>query len=286
MLRREVVVASMILLAAVAAGFAANGARKQEFVVAAAQDPVPVVNYIIASPRAFLMGAPIEGRSELAMIGAAENFPRPDGEIEVTIGTRVIFSLSPETEGIWQEATYGTMETGLTVQQFKAAWASDCDACVGEGLGAEPVPPGTKPETGGSVEVAPCPWITIATDGARDTRNGPSLGYVKVGVPVEFSEPGLYCVRGIVSTSVKSWSPLMLEASQDRSTKQEAAAAEPVTTLLAIDTDVVLVKVRVLDRLAPGTKPQVPTTADPDATYLAPMPSTSNTKGDPAEPRG
>ena len=194
------------------------------------------------------MGVPVEDSNELAMIGAAENFPRADGMLEIPMNTRVIFSLSRDTEGVWQHGTYGTIETALTVQWFQAVAAAECDVCASEGLRD-----GQSEQTGkgDATTAVPCPWITIATDGARDTRNGPSLGYTKVGIPIEFTQPGSYCVRGIVSTSVKS-SYLRAEEPQNPTTKQEAAA-EPSDALLAVDTDVVLVKVRVLDRLAPGT---------------------------------
>ncbi len=72
------------------------------------------------------MGVPVEGSNEVAMIGAAENFPRADGTLEIPVGTRVIFSLSQETEGVWQQGTYGTIETALTVQWFQAG-IDECD---------------------------------------------------------------------------------------------------------------------------------------------------------------
>lgn len=270
----------LMLLVTAAAIAAAEPVQKQERIEMQADDPIPIVNYVMASPRAFLMGAPMEGTDELVVTGAAENFPRADGTLEIPVGTRVIFSLSRETEGVWHEGTYGTIETALTVQWFEAVTATDCEQCALDGLRDEPVVPGEvgkKTEAGGSVEVAPCPWITIATDGAHDTRNGPSLGYTKVGVPIEFTLPGTYCVRGIVSTSVRSSSLRPPEPSQPPATKQEAAA-EPSPTLLALDTDVVHVKVQVVDRMVPGTKPQGPTTDDPDVIFNRPMPNSADTK--------
>lgn len=278
MVRSEWFGAGLVLLIAGAAVFAGGAVQKQDSIRAAAEETVSVMTYSIASPRAFLMGVPIEGSNELGMIGAAENFPRADGMLEITTGTRVIFSLSRETEGVWQQGTYGTIETVLTVQWFQAVTAAECDVCASEGL-RDPQSNQTGEEN--PSDVVPCPWITIATDGARDTRNGPSLGYTKVGIPVEFTEPGTYCVRGIVSTSVKS-SYLRPAEPQNPDTKQEAAA-EPSDALLATDTDVVLVKVRVLDRLEPGAKPQGALTADPEVIYTSPMPNTSDTKVRPDE---
>jgi hypothetical protein len=252
---------------------AATPIQKEDPVAPAAEVAMSVVNYVMASPRAFLMGVPVEGSNDLAMIGAAENFPRADGTLEIPVDTRVIFSLGRDTEGVWQQGTYGTLEMAMTIQSFQAVTAAECDVCASEGLRDE-----EDTGKGGSAEVVPCPWITIATDGARDTRSGPSLGYTKVGVPIEFTQVGTYCVRGIVSTSVKS-SYLRSTEPQNPAIKQEAAA-EPSDALLATDTDVVLVKVRVL---ASSAKPQGALTADPEVIYTAPMPNTSDTKASPKE---
>ena len=46
-------------------------------------------NDVLASPRAFLMGAPIEGRARTAMIGAAEDFPRALGTLASSAGARI-----------------------------------------------------------------------------------------------------------------------------------------------------------------------------------------------------
>jgi hypothetical protein len=60
-------------------------------------------NDVLASPRAFLMGAPIEGRETTAMIGAAENLPRAQGTFaghagaRITIAARGSFPRPPES---------------------------------------------------------------------------------------------------------------------------------------------------------------------------------------------
>ena len=270
--------AGWVLLIAAAGGLAADSVQKSDTVKAAAEDVISTMNYAMASPRAFLMGVPVEGAEEMAMIGAAENFPRTDGILEIPTNTRVIFSLSQETEGVWQPGTYGTIETSLAVQWFQSVAEDECEVCASVGLHED-----ENVQTGKGSDSAevPCPWITIATAGARDTRTGPSLGYTKVGVPIEFTEPGTYCVRGVVSTSVRS-SYLRSTQAQDPTTKEETAG-ESSDALLAIDTDVVLVRVRVLDQLAPDTKPQGALTADPEVVYTAPMPSLSDTKVSPNE---
>ncbi|NLH43963.1 MAG: hypothetical protein GX448_19160 [Planctomycetes bacterium] len=253
-------------LIAGAAVFAADPVKKED-PIEIAEEITSVTTYTMASPRAFLMGVPIEGADDLAMIGAAENFTRANGTLEIPVNTRVFFSLSQETEGVWQQGTYGTIETAMTVQWFQAAAEDECEACVSAGLRDD------SDQTGKGDDAASCPWTTIGTDGARDTRTGPSLGYTKIAVPVEFTQVGTYCVRAIVSTSVRS-SYLRSPEPENPTTKQEAPA-QSSEGLLASDTDVVLVTVRVL---AATAKPQGALTSDPQVLYTAPMPNTSQTK--------
>lgn len=268
MVRSERLGAGLVLLIAGATVFATQPMQKEETVRMASETPMSVMTYTMASPRAFLIGIPVEGSNEMGMLGAAENFPRADGTLEIPVGTRVIFSLGHDTEGVWQKGTYGTIETILTIQSFETLAERECDVCVAEGLDNLD---GIQPGRGDAV---PCPWITIATEGARDTRNGPSLGYTKVGVPMEFTQVGTWCVRGIVTTSVKS-SYLRPAEPQNPTTRQDAPAVTSNDALLAIDTDVVLVKVRVV----PATiKAHGALTADPDVIYIAPMPSMADTK--------
>jgi hypothetical protein len=46
-------------------------------------------NDVLASPRAFSIGAPIEGRDRTAMIGAAEDLPRARGTMAGPAGARI-----------------------------------------------------------------------------------------------------------------------------------------------------------------------------------------------------
>ena len=280
MLRREGIGAGLTLLVTVAVTMAAPPVRKNGPVGATTENPGSVIQYVMASPRAFSMGAPIEGTDERTMTGAAEPFPRLDGEIEVPVGTRVIFSLSPEREIAWQEATYRTVKTTQTVQGFEeAVTPCDCDRCAAEGLSDEPVAArNVKPGKGGSEEVVPCPWITIAADGVWDTRNGPSLGHAKASVPVTFRQPGTRCVRSVASSSVCAWNPGPLEPSQDRSTQGKEAPAEEPVAPPALDTEVAYVTVHVTDHPNPGSRPQQRAANAPDATHTKPMPSIGDTK--------
>jgi hypothetical protein len=74
-------------------------------------------NDVLASPRAFSIGAPIEGRERTAMIGAADNFPRAPGTFagpagaRITIAARGSFPRPPEpstqTRGATREGGAG-----------------------------------------------------------------------------------------------------------------------------------------------------------------------------------
>lgn len=264
-----------VVLATMASVLSAAPVIKEEV-----REPAPVINYVVASPRACLMGVPLEEPVDEypPMMGVAENFPRTGGTIEVPVGTRVIFSLSPDTEGLWFEGASGTIEVLLTLQWFRASNPLECVECLAEGLDDGRLPATIQGQAGSPEEVAPCSWITLGTDGSRDIRTGPSIGYTKVGIPVVFEEPGTYCVRGIVTTSVKTWYPRPQEPSQDRSTKEEQTPIELPPSLLALDMDIVRATVRVVDRVIPGTEPLEEVAEDPDVTYTRPMPNVADTK--------
>lgn len=188
MLRRAWLGAGPMLLATVAEVVAMDPVQKRED-IGSRESLLAMMNCVMASPRAFLMSVPREGTSEWAMIGALENFPRADGDVETPVGTRAIFSLSPETEGAWHEGTYGTIETLPTAQRCEGAASCECDAYATEGLRDGPVPAkNVKTETGGFGEVAPCPWITIAIADTKalspdeDDRKNSGAGRFSPGV--------------------------------------------------------------------------------------------------------
>ncbi|MGE5295012.1 MAG: hypothetical protein ACM3VT_09300, partial [Solirubrobacterales bacterium] len=120
-----------VLIAAAVVSAGEIGAKEDP--INAAAEITSVITYDMASPRAFLMGVPIEGSDDVGMLGAAENFARADGTLEIPVGTRVIFSLSQGTEGVWQQNTYGTIETTLTLQWFASGSTGTCDACASSG---------------------------------------------------------------------------------------------------------------------------------------------------------
>jgi len=237
---------------------------------------VPTVNYLVASPRAYLTGAAMGRMIDYsAMTGAAENFARPALArarlVEVPVGTRVVFSLDPETEGVWMQGAHGMIGTLLTLQQLVVKDCAECDDRAAgdandaadskrqsqvavQGRDSNDVAPSADPndKTGTRRPAEPARWIPLATDGVRDIRFGPSIGWAKkVSVPVRFDKPGVYCLRGIISTSVKSWRPrAAAKTGKNRAGEKAPDTALMPDNLLAIDVDIVHICVRVVDQLA------------------------------------
>lgn len=204
--------------------------------------PPPAIKYAVASPRACLLGpAVVDPEHRRRPKGAAENFPRGDGEIKVPVGVRVVFCLSRGLEGVWYAHSFGRLRWSMVLQMYKPlphgvnAVADPCDPCD------------------------PCDaWVTIGRDAAGDLRRGPSIGRAKVGVPVLFRRPGVYMLRAIVCTTAQ---PLYLN---------------PIDPLIlppkAKDRDIVYIKVKVVNlpiiEIVPDEEPPL----DPDAVHILPMP--------------
>jgi len=240
---------------------------------------VPTLNYIVASPRAFLAGAAMGRMIDYsAMTGAAENFARPALArarlVEVPVGTRVVFSLDPETEGVWMQGAHGMIGTLLTLQQLVVKDCAECDDNAAadaddaadskresqvavQGRDSNDVAPPADPndKTGVRRPASLARWIPLATDGVRDIRFGPSIGWAqRVSVPVRFDKAGVYCLRGIISTSVKSWNPrTAAKTARDRADEKAPDTPLMPDNLLAIDVDIVHICVRVLDQPAKDT---------------------------------
>ena len=208
--------------------------------------------YVMASPRACLIGPPIWTTHTLWLpSGAVENFARADGALRVPAGTKVVFRLDREMESVWYAHAAGTIGTSLEVQWRPGESNTDCTCSL------------CKPESNDVTATAakrpivkPCPWITIGVDGARDTRRGPSIGHADVGVAVRFRKAGVYSLRGIVHTVVQPQS-LTLE--------KRLLPAE-------VDQDVVYVKVVVVDKSVPSEDPNDEESADPNTANTQSMP--------------
>ena len=62
----------------------------------------PVLKYTVASPRACLINPTNHTFDRCPRPrGDADNFPRRDGSVRVFVGTRVVFCLSRDIEGVW-----------------------------------------------------------------------------------------------------------------------------------------------------------------------------------------
>ncbi|OHB63146.1 MAG: hypothetical protein A2Y76_15330 [Planctomycetes bacterium RBG_13_60_9] len=190
------------------------------------------------------------------------------------VGTRVVFALSPETEGVWMPGAHGMIATRLTLQWYRAADCAECDAGAGADVNEAALPDsaGARTETDVSRPVPASRWLTLATDGARDIRMGPSIGgRGQVAVPVRFVKTGVFCLRGIINTSVRSWSPAAAGGGRDRAAKDERSDTTVwPDNLLARDVDVVYVAVRVVEKSDVGRDAE--NQDDPDATHTREIP--------------
>ncbi len=152
--------------------------------------------YVMASPRATLITPQVVASSSIPYrIGAAENFPRDFGTLRVRPGRHVVFGLSKNIEGVWYESANGVLGTQFTLQLCR--YCKVTCACPNDVMD---LPTADEIESDASAKLIPAHWVTIGSDGARALRRGPSLGSADVGVPVRFLRPGVYWLRGIVTT--------------------------------------------------------------------------------------
>jgi len=248
---------------------------------------VPVIKYAVASPRACLTGPPAwSERVYYLPSGAAENFARPNGVLRVRTGTRVIFALSRELEGVWYPHSYGCLGTSLVVQWCKdCKCGEDCKFCEClqcncqecEQLGVAAADGTEKPE------IVRCPWVTIGKDGAQDCRRGPSIGRARVGVPVRFRKPGIYYLRAIIHTYAKPRYPQPLEPWRIRIYGEDAPDRVLPPIPIAQDRDVVYIRVIVTDEPATDIEPEEAPAEEPDVLYTKPMPKIVD-PNEPVEP--
>ncbi len=233
-----------ILFCSFLALFLASGAYAEESI-----RPIPVVPYVMASPRACLIGPTfwddIAGRFPF---GDADNFQRHAGSVRIPVGGKIHFSLSRNIEGVWYTGSYGLLGTVLEIQ-----WCPLCKDGAPSATDIESVPANSKDTAPGDR----C-WITVGKDGARNVRRGPSIGTARVGVPVRFLRPGIYHMRGIVTTFADSYIP-------------HTSDVPPQPD--AMDEDVIYVTVYVLPHLEPGEEAGAMDTLDPDEAENGDMPN-------------
>ena len=193
--------------------------------------------------------------SDMAWVptGAAENFARRDGKIRVPMGTRVLFALSHELEGVWYDHAVGVLSTSLEIQ-----WCRACSMdAAGSRPNAEPNEASLVPPTG--------EWITLGKDGARDLRRGPSIGTADIGVPVRFMHSGVFHLRGIVRSHAQ---PLFDRADSDSGDMTDETDLPPG----ASDRDVVSVFVEVVERPHLDEPPMEDPSDHPDRAHTLSMP--------------
>lgn len=229
--------------------------------------PVPTIKYAMASPRSCLIGPPVllTDAYYVPALGAAENFPRRPGAIRVPVGTRVVFCLSRDLEGVWYSHSFGCLGTSLTLQLCRGCMTPDCDC------------PRCDPN---GTNVRPCRWITIGRDGAKDVRRGPSIGRAKVGVPVRFRRPGIYHLRGIIHTFAKPGFPP--PPPEPDGVIDDPGVLPPIVPIPPTeDRDVVHVVVHVVNVPVIPDEPVVEAMYDPDVEHVRPMPKIIDPNGPP-----
>jgi hypothetical protein len=258
--------------------------------------PVPMVKYVIASPRACLIGPPVWSTNAYYLpSGAAENFPRQNGAIRVRVGTRVVFGLSRELEGVWYARSYGALGTSLELQWCRGCickpdnWRQcvcaecacrtckclkcTCAQCAcPEGNCADCNCKDCKCLEPAETDSVVCKWVTIGRDGAKDVRKGPSIGRAKVGVPVRFNRPGVYYLRGIVRTFARPYYPRPLEYWQELLIDPSSTDKTLPVIPAAADRDVVYVRVLAVDLATDSVEPEEGLVEDPDVENIKPMP--------------
>jgi hypothetical protein len=230
------------------------------------QDSNSLVSYVMAAPRACLSDVP-EWAASLAWLpgGNAENFPRASGSIRVAAGTKVTFGLGARSEAVWYDGAYGTIATSLVVQ-WRPADAND-DGSDANDAAVAARHPVTKPH----------PWTTLGTDGAKDTRKGPSIGHGDVKVGVRFTKVGTYLVRGIVRTAAQPLYPEPL----DKWHKRLGVSADrklpdvPAT----VDQDIVTVKVVVTAGPPSNGGAEDVSSADPETAASQALPQDQDAQG-------
>ena len=239
--------------------------------------PSPTVAYVMAAPRACLIDAP-QWAAAFPWLpsGAAENFARADGSIRVVVGTKVAFALGSETEAVWYGGAYGTIATSLEVQRRVDNSTDDdctCTKCRPGGTDAND----RSKTTAARRDAEVCPWVTVGTDGVKETRKGPSIGHADVAVGVRFQRPGTYSIRGIVRTAVEPQYTQPTDGWRDRLGIAKGSRLPDIAA--EADRDVVLVKVVVVDKPEPNEEPEDGTSDDPDAVNRRPMPKDQDVQG-------
>ena len=224
--------------------------------------PPPTIKYVLASPRAALIG-PVRAATGLhgRQSAGAGNFPRENGEVKIPAGARVVFCLSRNLEGVWYRRSFGRLSVSMVLQKRRP-----CRKHPQTELNVQDIDTADVNDITDVNGAAHNHWVTIGRDGAGDVRRGPSIGRAKVGVPVLFKRPGVYLLRAKIRTTAQ---PLYPRPSEEPNALESTKPKRPPA---AVAKDVVYVKVKVVNlpiiQIAPDQEP----TPAPDAAYILPMP--------------
>jgi hypothetical protein len=114
---------------------------------------VSEVNDLMASPRAFWMGAPIDGRAGTARIGAAENFPRAHGDRAIPAGRRLTIAVQGTPRASYHAGASAAASPrppesstvrDTATESAQAPSASDTDVVPARVHGVDRLAPGVK----------------------------------------------------------------------------------------------------------------------------------------------
>lgn len=143
----------------------------------------PLRQYVVASPRASLALLPNATgitTQPCTIIGAASNFPRPNGRLLVRTDTAIAFRYDRNVEGVWHDGACGLMRSALVVEIQRL---QEID--------------GTFPRLQDLDEDA---WVPLGRDGAEGSGCGPALGTANIGVRHLFESAGDFIVRCTITT--------------------------------------------------------------------------------------
>lgn len=196
--------------------------------------PAPTTTYTLASPRMSIIRAP---RYQIA-----------------SDGTRVEVAGTPygAAENFARKGGEIKIATGVRVvfclsRALEGVWYDQTYGRLSTSMVLQKFVPTNSTATEGT-------WVEIGADKAAEVRKGPSITRAKVGVPLVFKEPGVYLLRALIRT--------------------EAQPLEPMLTVVwpgAVDTDIVEVKVKVVNKPIVEIIPDVEPSPDPDFENIRPL---------------
>jgi len=169
--RYAVIAIALCALAGVGAFAQPDAVRPAGQAEPVAAQPIPVVDAVVASPRATLVPLPFPTLTDAELtpvrsVGAAWNFAARDMTLRMRFGSVLHTRLSDEIEGVWHARARGYLGTLLVLEMQDYAGN----------------------------------WRVIGKDGAAAHRHGPSIGAAAIGVRYRPPRPGRYHLRARIMT--------------------------------------------------------------------------------------